>query len=240
MKLSIIFPMYNEAKIIAGTVESVRRYIDFAVDFDCEVVFVSDGSSDGCEKIAAEAAAGDDRFVVTGYSDNRGKGGAVRYGMLHSSGDFRVFTDCDLAYGCDIIGEVARACRDRSCDIVIGSRNIDPSGYEGYTFLRKFASKTYIKLISIVAGFKHSDSQSGVKCYTKKAAEDVFPRCEVNRFAFDLESLMIAEKLGYEITEYPVRVINHNESQSKVRLFRDTFQMLGDIRKIKKRTKTIR
>ncbi len=240
MKLSIIIPIYNESKIIENTIDTLKNYIDTIEDFATEIIFVSDGSTDGCEKKAKESIGNDKRFIITGYSDNRGKGSAVRFGILKATGDFRVYTDCDLAYGYEIIGTIVRLCRDNNYDIVIGSRNLDPHGHDGYTFIRRFVSKIYIKLISVTAGFKNSDSQSSIKCFSARAAEDIFSNCEINRFAFDLEALIIAGKIGYKINEYPVRIINHNEKESKVHLIKDTFQMLGDIRKIKRRTKNIK
>ena len=123
--------------------------------------------------------------------------------------------------------------------MVLASRTISKDGYEGYTVLRKLASKTYIKVISIAAGFKHSDSQSGLKCFKGDKARLIFSKCTVNGFAFDLEALMIAEKYGMTVAEQPVKIINHRQSDSKVNVFKDTFRMLKDIRNIKKRIKTI-
>lgn len=239
-KLSVIIPMYNERKIAADTVKTLRSYADSHPEYDFELLFVNDGSRDDCAQIAEKAAAGDARVIVTGYPENHGKGRAVRFGMLKASGDIRVFTDCDLAYGCDVIVKFADALRERGCGVVIGSRNLSSDGYEGYTPMRRLMSKTYIKVIALAAGFKHTDSQSGIKCFSGEAAEAVFSRCEVDRFAFDLEALIIAEKLGFTVTEYGVKVINHRESESKVNPVKDTLRMLGDIRKIKKRVKNLK
>ena len=156
--------------------------------------------------------------------------------MLESCGDVVMFTDADLAYGCDVIGRIYRIFKENeNTDIVIGSRNIAKDGYEGYTLTRKLASKAYIKVLCIAGGLKLSDSQTGCKAFSGKAAKDIFSRCTVNGFAFDFEAILWAQKLGYKFTEMPVKVINHRES--KVRLIRDTFRMLRDLRKMKKRIK---
>ena len=118
---------------------------------------------------------------------------------------------------------------------VIGSRNLHKDGYEGYTFLRKLASKTYIKVLCVAGGLKLSDSQTGCKAFSGKAAKDIFSRCEVNGFAFDFEAILWAQKLGYKFKEMPVKIINHRES--KVNLIKDAFKMLKDLRKMKKRIK---
>ena len=118
-------------------------------------------------------------------------------------------------------------------DLVIGSRNLDASGYEGYTALRRIASKVYIRLISMAGGFRLSDSQCGIKAFRASAAEAVFSRCETDGFAFDLEALLRAAEMKLSITEVPVRVLVHGDS--KVRVVRDTVRILSDTRRIKRR-----
>ena len=108
-------------------------------------------------------------------------------------------------------------------------------GYDGYTFLRKLASKTYIKVIALAAGFKLTDSQCGIKGFRSSVAKKIFSNCEVDRFAFDLEVIMIATKLGATIAEMPVKIINHREST--VHVFRDSIKMLRDVHTMKKRIK---
>jgi dolichyl-phosphate beta-glucosyltransferase len=120
--------------------------------------------------------------------------------------------------------------------MVTGSRNLSDDGYEGYTFLRKIMSKTYIKVLCMVGGFKLSDSQCGCKAFSGKAAKEIFSRCEVNGFAFDFEAILWAGKLGFKITEMPVKIINHRES--KVNVIKDTLKMLRDLRRIKKSVKS--
>ena len=154
--------------------------------------------------------------------------------MLAAEGDVVMFTDADLAYGTDVIKKVADAFETNpDADLVIGSRNLDKSGYEGYTLLRKIMSKVYIKVLCIAGGFKLSDSQCGCKAFRADATEKIFSRCEVNSFAFDFEAILWAVKMKMSIKEIPVRVINHGES--KVRIIRDTLKMLKDLSKMKRR-----
>ena len=233
MKISVCIPMYNEASIIEDTARTLSEYMSANFD-DYEILFSDDGSRDNCGDMVRALSLPNVRVV--GYEQNQGKGCAVRTAMLESCGDVVMFTDADLAYGCDVIGRIYRIFEEnRSTDIVIGSRNIAKDGYEGYTFARKLASKTYIKVLCVAGGLKLSDSQTGCKAFSGKAAKDIFGRCEVNGFAFDFEAILWAQKLGYKFTEMPVKVINHRES--KVHLVRDTFRMLRDLRKMKKRIK---
>jgi len=224
--------MYNESSIIEGTAKTLSAYME-ATFSDYEILFSDDGSRDGCGDIVRGLALPNVRVV--GYEQNKGKGCAVRTAMLAADGDVVMFTDADLAYGTDVIKRIYDIFEKDPTDIVIGSRNLHKDGYEGYTFLRKIASKIYIKLLCVVGGLKLSDSQTGCKAFSAKAAKDIFSRCEVNGFAFDFEAILWAQKLGYKFREMPVKIINHRES--KVSLIKDAFKMMRDLRKMKKRIK---
>ena len=231
MKISVCVPMYNENRVIAESAKTLSQYMSANFD-DYEIVFCSDGSTDGCDKTVEALNLPNVRVI--GYEKNQGKGCAVRTAMLAATGDVRMFTDADLAYGTGVIKQVADAfANNPDAEMVIGSRNLDKSGYEGYTFLRKIMSKVYIKVLCIAGGFKLSDSQCGCKAFRADAAEKIFSRCEVNGFAFDFEAILWAVKMKMKIVEIPVRVINHGES--KVRIIRDTVKMLRDLAKMKKR-----
>lgn len=229
---SLIIPMYNEEKILPDTIETLHAYMESAFD-DYEIVFADDGSTDRSRKIVEEC--GHERIRVVGYEKNRGKGCAVRCGMLAARGDIRLFTDCDLAYGTEIIRTLYDKFTVAGCDVMIGSRNLSGDGYEGYTALRRIVSKTYIRVLCTIGGFKLSDSQCGFKAFSAKAAEDVFSRCETDGFAFDFEAILFATKLGYKIAELPVKIINHRES--KVNVLSDSIRMLRDLLQIKKHVK---
>lgn len=233
MKISLCIPMYNENSIIADTAKTLSEYMEKTFE-DYEILFSNDGSHDGCDKTVE--ALGFPNVRVVGYPDNKGKGCAVRTAILEADGDVIIFTDADLAYGTDVIKRVYDAfIENPDADLVIGSRNLSSDGYEGYTFIRKLASKIYIKVLCITGGFDLSDSQCGCKAFRSEAAKKIFTRCEVNGFAFDFEAILWSVKFGMNIKEIPVKVINHRES--KVRVLRDTFRMLGDLRRMRKRIK---
>ncbi len=231
MEISVCIPMYNESERIADTARELSEYM--AKNFsDYEILFSDDGSTDGCADIVRSLELPCVRVV--GYRNNRGKGCAVRTAFLEARGDFVMFTDADLAYGTEVI---RRAYDERlahpEAGLVIGSRNLDKDGYSGYTFLRRVASKAYIFLLGIVGGFRLSDSQCGCKGFTHDAVQKIFPRCEVDGFAFDFEAILWAGKLGIGIVEMPVKVINHGTS--KVHVLRDSLKMLKDLHRMKKR-----
>ena len=238
MKISVIIPMYNEEKIIADTAKEVSGYMnEHFAEGEFEVLFSNDGSLDNsAEAVNSLSLSG---VRVVGYEKNRGKGCAVRTAMLEAKGDLIVFTDADLAYGTEVIGKLYDSyIANPDAKVFIGSRNISADGYSEYTFIRKIMSKTYIKVVSFFGGFKNlSDFQCGCKAFTNDAAKKIFSHCEIDGFAFDLEALMIATRLKYKIVEIPVKIINHRES--KVNIIKDTFKMISDLRRIKKRVKKL-
>lgn len=233
MKISVIIPMYNESSIAEQTARSLSQYMSEHFE-DYEVIFFDDGSKDNCCELVNALELPNIRALR--YEQNRGKGCAVRHGMLAAEGDIRIFTDADLAYGMDVLSRAVEIMKeDPKADMVIGSRNLGKDGYEGYTWYRKLMSKAYIKVLCTVGGFKLSDSQCGIKAFRGEAAQAVFSECEVDGFAFDFEVILRATKKGYIISEMPVKIINHREST--VRPVRDTFKMLGDLMRIKKNIK---
>ena len=225
--------MYNESAIIAETAKTLYEYMEKSFGAgEYEVIFSDDGSRDGCGDIVRNL--GLPGVKVIGYEVNQGKGYAVRTAFLAAEGDVVMFTDADLAYGTDVILRAyAKLTADKDADMLIGSRNMSKDGYESYSLLRKIASKIYIKVLCIAGGFKLSDSQCGCKAFKLHAVKAIFPRCEVNRFAFDFEAILWATKMKMKIIEMPVKVINMGEY--KVRIIRDTFKMLKDLRKMRKR-----
>jgi len=225
--------MYNESSIIKETAATLHEYMSANFE-DYEIIFSDDGSKDGCGDMVREMGLPCVRVV--GYEQNMGKGYAVRTAMLAAEGDYVMFTDADLAYGTDVIKQVYETfLANPEASMVIGSRTLHKEGYEGYTAIRKLASKTYIKVLCIIGGFKLSDSQCGCKAFTGEAVKKIFPRCEINRFAFDFECILWAVKYGMKIAEMPVKIINHREST--VNVMRDAPKMVRDIIKMKNRIK---
>lgn len=231
MKITLCIPLYNEEKILPNTIRECKEFMSRYGD-EGELVFIDDGSKDGSLAILREAEDAHTRVIT--YSPNRGKGYAVRRGMLEGRGDFIIFTDCDLAYGLEKVAEMADAFfAHPEWDGVIGSRHLEKRGYEGYTFLRKVASKAYLGLLKTYGGLKYSDSQCGIKGFSQKAAREIFALCEMDRFSFDFEAILLSDFLGYRLGEHPVTIINHRES--KINLVKDAMRMMKDLRKMKKR-----
>lgn len=235
MKISLVIPMYNESSVLPTTLKKVSEYMAANFD-DYEVIFANDGSRDNSADIVKNFE--DEHIKLGGYEVNQGKGCAVRTGMLEATGDIVMFTDCDLAYELGVVDRAVKMFEESSdSDLVIGSRSIHKEGYEGYSFVRKLASKTFLTVLRVVGGLKCSDSQTGFKAFRGEAARKIFSKCETNGFAFDFEVILIAQKYGMKISEMPVKIINQNDS--KVNVIKDTMKMIKDILRIKKRVKKL-
>ncbi len=241
MKISVLIPMYNEENCVGPTADALVRAMDglcSGAGREYEIILSDDGSSDGTLAIAENKSAEyPGKIRVISSPVNRGKGAAIRRAVLASEGDCVVFTDCDLAYGTDVIGEAVRIMEETGADLVIGSRAIHPEGYEGYTRLRKTASRAFKKMLAMRAGFRLTDSQCGFKAIRAGATRDLFENSVTDGWSFDFEILMLAEKRGYLVREMPVKVLIHKES--RIRVFRDGLKMARDVGRIKKRVRNL-
>lgn len=235
MRISVCVPMYNESSVIADNVKKVHQYLSEHFGDDFELVVADDGSVDGSADIVT--SLGLENTLVVGYPKNMGKGCAVRTAVLASVGDVVVFTDADLAYGLDVIEEAVSRLESGEHQMVIASRAKHPKGYEGYTFIRRLASRTYISILALVTGIRVSDAQCGFKAFSGEEGRQIFSRCVTNNFAFDLEVILVAQKMKLKIYELPAMIINHRES--KVSVLRDAPRMLREAVKIKKRVKNL-
>ena len=231
MHLSVIIPAYNEEKRLPKTLEEIDRYLS-RQNYDYEILVVNDGSKDRTVEVAkslipkinpstglrvnAERSRSIKNLKVTGYEVNQGKGYAVRFGMLTAEGNYRLFTDADNSTPIDQVEKMWPEF-EKGYNIIIGSRDIkgailDPP----QSLLRRFLGETFGFLTNLIVGtWGILDSQCGFKGFTKRAVEDIFPKCKINRFAFDPEFLAIAKKLRYKIKEIPVYWKNDPESKVK-------------------------
>lgn len=230
MRISICVPMYNESSIIAQTAVALQKYMSERYSDDYEIIFADDGSTDGSARIVEDLKLPCVRVV--GYEKNQGKGAAVRHAVLSSVGDTVIFTDADLAYGLDLIEPSVKILEEGEHELLVASRAKHKDGYLGYTPIRKLASKTYLKVLNLFGGIKVSDAQCGFKGFEGEWGRRIFSYCRTNNFAFDLEVILIAQRLGLKIYEMPAKIINHRES--KVNVLKDSVRMLKEIAKIRK------
>jgi glycosyltransferase involved in cell wall biosynthesis len=229
--LSIIIPAYNERARLPGTLQRVNDYMQGAGWSDWEIVVVDDGSSDGTAEVACKARGANPRVRVLKYAANRGKGYAVRYGMLNSKMDWRLLTDADLSAPIEELEKLWNAVKDASAEVAIGSRALDRSLIGVHqTGFRETAGKMFNFVMQMCIGLPIRDTQCGFKLFRGDVAEAVFTRQQIERFGFDVEALFVAHKLGYRIAEIPVRW-NHVEG-SKVGMLNGA-QSFADLAKIR-------
>lgn len=233
MKVSLVIPAYNESSIICDTVRAASDKLS-TLGHDYEIVVVDDGSTDGMAELVK--TCGDPHVRLTGYSPNRGKGCAVRTGMLAAEGEVILCTDADLAYGVEVFGPMLDRLAASGADVVVGSRRLSPDGYKDYPPMRLLASKCFGLLVRTASGLKY-DTQCGIKCYRRAAAQAIFSRCTTDGFSFDFEALMLADKLGLKVEQIGVSIVNHRES--KVNLLRDSTRMFRDIFRIRRRVRSV-
>lgn len=218
MHLSVIIPAYNEEKRLPRTLAEIDKYLR-RQDYDYEILVVNDGSKDKTVEVGRSLMPTIKNLKITGYENNQGKGFAVRFGMLEAQGDYRLFSDADNSTSLDQV-EKMWPYFEEGYDAVIGSRDIkgavlDPPQPWIRNIILGEGFKLYRKLVIGLWGIE--DTQCGFKCFSKKATEEIFPKCLISRFAFDPEILVIARKLGYKIKEIPVYWKNDLESKVKLK-----------------------
>mgnify|MGYP001817365548 CR=1 FL=1 len=219
-------PAYNEAVRLGPTLERLQEYLE-QQDYTWKVVIVSDGSSDETPDIVRSFAENHPNFSLHHYVPNRGKGYAVRTGMLTVEADWLLFSDADLAAPIEEIEKLWEKVGE-DCKLAIGSRPLQDSQLEiRQPWYREMAGRSFNFAVQTLAVRGIKDTQCGFKLFEQSVARDIFTRCKLDGFGFDFESLMIARDLGYEIAEVPIRW-SHQEG-SKVNMLRDGIRMLSEL-----------
>lgn len=227
--LSIIIPAYNEEKRLPGTLETIQGFLS-QQDFSAEVLVVENGSSDRTLEIAQEYASRNPGYRAL-HEEQRGKGRAVRAGMLAAGGRYRFFGDADLSMP---ISEIPRFLPPNIPDpqVVIGSREAPGAIRYGEPEIRHLSGRVFNSLVRWIALPGLQDTQCGFKLFRADAAEDVFRRLTIFGWTFDVEALYIARLHGYSITE--IGVPWYYNADSKVRMFSDARAMFKDLVRIRR------
>jgi dolichyl-phosphate beta-glucosyltransferase len=226
-RLSVVIPAFQEAGRIATTVHRVREAVA-GIEDGVEIVVVDDGSRDN----TADEAKGAGADVVVVHPANRGKGAAVRSGVLAASGRTVAFTDADLAYSpSQLLGLLAEV--EAGSDIVVGSRRHDnTTTLVRARRLREIGGRIVNWLTHAVLLGNYRDTQCGLKAFTSDAAKAIFGRSRIDGFAFDVEVFVIAERNGMSVTEVPVTV--ENSTRSTVKVARDSARLVRDLFRIRR------
>ncbi len=225
MTLSIIIPAYNEEDRLPSTLNKLAKYFGgrpSGLPVLKEVIVADDGSRDRTVALA-EGLAPILPIRVIALGKNRGKGAAVRAGMLAATGDYALFYDADAATPVEEIAKLFAATEREKTDIAIGSR-LNKDVYMSPH--RRLIGRVYHAVCwPLIPGIR--DAACGCKLFTRKAVQAIFPRQKINRFACDIEILALARSHGFKVAEVQVRWTAVPES--KVRLVQDTLEMLKSV-----------
>jgi len=215
LHLSLIIPIYNEESCLNKNFETIKAYLD-TLKKDYEIILVDDGSSDNTASIIEEIVQTNPQTRFLNSQKNKGKGHAVRSGILSAAGKYVVFTDADLAVPVHFISTCLKRL-ERGIPMVIGSRHLSESSFkvrEGP--LRQFLGETFRKFAKLSLGLRVSDITCGLKGFEKEAAFDIFSRSRIDQWGYDAEIIFLAQKLGYDIEEIPVDWYHSFDSKVKV------------------------
>ena len=229
MKLSIIIPCYNESKDIASNVNKVKDYlIENSIDY--ELILVNDGSKDTTK----EEIESIPNVLAISYEPNRGKGGAVKEGIMHASGDYVLFMDADLSTDISAIKDVVEQAP--TCDLLIGSRHAKGSVIKKkQPLLRVFIGWCCRVLVNMKFHTKLKDTQCGFKAMRVDIAKKLAEKQLINNFAFDVEYIYIAKLNNLVLKE--LGITWSDDRESTVSPFKSSVKFFKDLHFIKKNKK---
>jgi len=211
MYLSVVIPAFNEAARIAETILDIDRYLK-AQNSAYEIIVVNDGSSDNTSDIVGRLAEHISALRLIENPENKGKGKAVRQGLLEATGSLCLFTDADNSTRIDQIAKL-HPYLEEGYQVVIGSRaQKDAAITVKQPWYRVIIGKLGNKLVQVLAVPGIKDTQCGFKMFTRHAVEKIFSRMTIDGWGFDIEALAIARRLKLPIKEVGIEWANHSES----------------------------
>ena len=231
--LSVVVPAYNEERRLPETLDTVCAFLA-AKAYSWEILVADDGSDDATSSIVDRATRVDDRVRLVPLP-HRGKGWAVKNGMLAARGEYRFLCDADLSMPIDLLDRLIPD-GDPALDIVIGSREASGARRIGEPRRRWLMGRVFNAITRILAVPGISDTQCGFKVFRATAAETLFALQTLDGFAFDAEILFLARKRGFSVAE--VGIDWHYRSESKVRPIRDGWRTLRDLVTVRYRSLT--
>jgi hypothetical protein len=232
LSLSVVIPAYNEAGRLEPTVRSIASWLE-GRGRSFEIIVVDDGSHDGTHDLVARLSSEIEHVRGIRLPENRGKGCAVRTGVMNATGERVLFADAD---GATPIQEIERldAALDAGAHGAIGSRELATGGVRTEVrFYRRALGRAFHALVSTIAVRGYRDTQCGFKLFRREIAHDLFARLKSDGFSFDVELLLLARKLDYVIREVPVNWTH--QPGSRINLVTDSVRMAIDLFAIRAR-----
>ena len=231
--LSLVVPAYNESKRIKRSLSDIKAFFN-TLTSDIEVILVIEKITDGTVDIAQQLVGGDARFRIIANDVQKGKGYAVKTGMLAARGKYVFFMDLDLSTPLvEVLAFLHYFEGHPESQILIGSRQHKESQLlKRQNPLRQKMGQIFNMFVQTFAVKGIRDTQCGFKAFRSNTVKPIFSRQQINGFSFDVEILLLADGLGYKIDVLPVKWINSPES--KVRIVRDSLKMFFDLLKMKR------
>jgi len=221
---SLVIPAYNEEDRLPWTLAELRRFLD-ASGVDYRVLVADDGSTDRTATLAATMGP---RFSTVSLPQNRGKGAAVRNAMLRATGKVLAFTDADLPFELESVIEAYDLVRTAKCEVVFGARDLAQSAHRAKRKIsRTIATWLFREVVKRLVSHEVTDTQCGLKAFSRRAAYEVFSRLTLDGFSFDAEVVFLTQRLGLTFQRIPVNLVR--EYGSTLSLRRHTIPMLRDI-----------
>lgn len=234
--LSVVIPAFNEEVRLGKGLEAVFAHVD-KLRLAAEVVVVDDGSEDGTSDLVERARRTEPRLRLVRFRSNRGKGAAVREGALAATGHLVLVTDADLSTPIEEFDHLLARMRETASDVVIGSRALRGSRIEvRQPFWREWMGKVFNRIIRTLTGLKFRDTQCGFKLLDREKTAPILQKMVIDRFAFDVELLWLAQLAGLRILEEPV--VWRNSPDSRVTPVTASWNMFWDVVRLRRRIRT--
>ena len=236
-ELTIVVPAYNEEQRLGASITAMLHYLS-ENKINGELIVVDDGSTDNTAKVARDAAV---KFPsistnVIKYEQNRGKGFAVKTGLLAARSEIALFSDADLSTPVEEMPKLIEPIRNGEFDVTFGSRAIDRSLIGTHQpWRREQGGKVMNLIIRTMSGLAYADTQCGFKAFNMAKFRPLLDVTLIDRFGFDVEFLFIAKYHGLKLAEIPVRW--NDVAGSKVSVLRDTRRMVSELSQIRRNAK---
>ena len=227
--VSIIIPALNEERRLSSSLVVIDDFLS-KQSYTAEVIVVENGSTDDTVGVVQRFAT-EHPYVKLYAGEPRGKGRAVRRGMLAANGEYRFICDADLSMPIEELAKFLPPGLEHY-DVAIGSREGPGAHRYGEPFRRHFIGRVANFLIKLLAVKGFEDTQCGFKSFSRLAAEDLFSVQRTNGVGFDVELLYVAQKRGYHIVEVPIDW--YYNAESKMRLFQDSIGVIGEILEVRR------
>lgn len=235
--ISIIVPAFDEDERLGGSIEKILAYVR-ENNLAAELVVVDDGSSDRTAEIARECASKYPEMSarVIRYEQNRGKGFAVKTGLINAEADIAIFSDADLSTPIEELPKLIDPIRSGQYDLTFGSRALDRSLIgERQPWRREQGGRVINFVIRKMSGLDFADTQCGFKAFNMVKFRPLLDLMTIDRFGFDVEFLYVAKRHGLKLAEIPVRW--NDVAGSKVSVIRDTRRMFSELSQIRSNAK---